>query len=249
MEKVLNFRDLGGIPVAGGKKVKSGLFYRSGMLNDATENDIEFLKSLGLKVIFDYRDMLEAEFLKSSPYEKLGIKRAHYPSDLNNEKLFKLKKSTNIKRFFHKCTLEDIKITYRHLPFNNAGYKAMVKAMEEGEVPFLQHCSAGKDRAGLGSALILAVLGASYEDILKDYMLSMQYKDGFADRLASFLPKFMRNFIKKRYEALFIVDKELLDTAIQVIKEKYGSFDTYLLAEYNLDQAKIERLREMYTAP
>ena len=113
----------------------------------------------------------------------------------------------------------------------------------------MQHCSAGKDRAGLGSTLILAMLGASYEDILKDYMLSMQYKDGFADRLASFLPKFMRNFIKKRYEALFIVDKELLDTAIQVIKEKYGSFDTYLLAEYNLDQAKIERLREMYTAP
>lgn len=247
MEKILNFRDLGGIPAANGKKVKSGMFYRSGMLNDASDNDIAYLSSLGLKVVFDYRDELEAQYLKSAPYERLGVQRAHFPSDLNNDKLFKLKKASNIRRLLHKFTFDDIKSTYTSLPFDNAGYKAIVQAMEQGQTPFLQHCSAGKDRAGLGSALILAILGVSYGDILADYMISMQYKDAFADRLLSFLPFFLRGFIKRRYEPLFAVDKILLDTAISAIKEKYGSFEAYLLAEYNLDNEKIAELRDKYT--
>ncbi len=247
MERVLNFRDLGGIELANGKKVKSGLFFRSGMLNDATQADIDYLKSLDLKIIFDYRDEFEAEFLKSAPYEKIGVERAHFPSDLKNDKLFKLKQASNLKRMLHKFTLEDIKSTYRSLPFDNEGYKAMIKALEEGSVPFLQHCSAGKDRAGLGSALLLAVLGASYKEILADYMVSFQYKDALADRLVPLLPKLMRNFIIKRYQPLFIVDKSLLDTAFNAIIERYATFDEYLLAEYNLDKDKITKIREMYT--
>lgn len=247
MEKVLNFRDLGGIRTANGKVIKNGLFFRSGMLNDATQADIAYLKSLDLKIIFDYRDELEAEFLKSEPYKNLEVERAHYPSDLNNDKLFKLRQASNLKRLLHKFTLEDIKCTYRFLPFDNKGYKAMIQAVVSGNVPFLQHCSAGKDRAGLGSALLLAVLGVSYEDILADYMISMQYKDALANRLLAILPKFLRKYITKRYQPLFIVDKELLDTAINAIKEKYTTFAAYLLAEYNLDTEKIAKIREMYT--
>ncbi len=247
MEKVLNFRDLGGIKVAGGKKVKNGLFFRSGMLNDATGTDIKYLKSLGLKVIFDYRDELEAEFLKSDPYELLKIERAHFPSDLKNDKLFKLKEASNLRRIFHRFTLDDIKSTYRSLPFDNKGYRAMLKAVEEGKVPFLQHCSAGKDRAGLGSELLLAVLGASYEDILADYMISLHYKDALADRLVPLLPRVLRNFIIRRYQPLFIVDKQLLDTALDAVIARYGTFEEYLSAEYSLDADKIAKIRVMYT--
>lgn len=57
MDNVFNFRDLGGIPTADGRKVKSGLFFRSGLLDFANDNDIAFLKTLDLMEVFDYRDL------------------------------------------------------------------------------------------------------------------------------------------------------------------------------------------------
>lgn len=247
MQKVMNFRDLGGIKTVDGKVIKKGIFFRSAMLNDATEEDIEYLKSLNLKQVFDYRDDDEIILMKTNPYELLGVKHLNYPAYLNNKKLLQLKKSSYLSRLFQKVTLEDIKDTYRYLPFENKGYKAMVEALKNGEVPIYQHCTAGKDRAGLGSALLLAILGASYEEILEDYMKSMQIKEYIEERIAGFIPKLIRKRLLKRYEALFIVDKALLDTSVEAIIEKYGNMENYFLQEYNLTKEEITQIRERYT--
>ena len=53
MDNVFNFRDLGGIPTTDGRKVKSGLFFRSGLLDFANDNDIAFLRKLGLLETMD----------------------------------------------------------------------------------------------------------------------------------------------------------------------------------------------------
>ncbi len=247
MQKVLNFRDLGGIPTADGKKIKKGLFFRSAMLNDATKSDIEYLKSLNLKIIFDYRDTDEAEIIKTNPYEKIGAKYLNLPAAMNNEKLYKLKKSSFLARAFLKFSIDDIKVSYRNLPFANESYRAMVDAMLQGEVPFLQHCTAGKDRAGMGSVILLLILGVSYDDILDDYMKSMQIKQHIEERAAKFIPRFLRAPILKRFEPLFIVDKQLLDAAFEAILEKYGSVEKYLLEEFSLGKKELEELRQLYT--
>ena len=65
MEKVHNLRDLGYLKV-GNKQVKSGCFYRSARLDDATENDINELKALGLKHIFDFRNATMLPCIKKS---------------------------------------------------------------------------------------------------------------------------------------------------------------------------------------
>ncbi len=38
--------------------------------------------------------------------------------------------------------------------------------------PYLIHCTEGKDRAGLASALLECLMGASYDEIVRDYMIS-----------------------------------------------------------------------------
>lgn len=247
MQKVMNFRDLGGLKTTDGKTIKKGLFFRSAMLNDATEQDIEFLKSLKLKHVFDYRDDDELALMKNNPYELIGVSHAHYPVYLNNKKLLQLKKSSYLSRIFQRVTLDDVKDTYRHLPFNNIGYKAMVKALKKGEVPIYQHCTAGKDRAGLGSALLLAILGADYNEILQDYLKSIEIKEYIENKIGGFIPKIMRKRLLRRFEALFIVDKTLLDTSIQAILEKYATIEKYLLQEYQLTQQDISEIREKYT--
>lgn len=247
MQKVLNFRDLGGIATKDGRKVKKNLFYRSAMLNDATEEDIEYLKSLKIKIIFDYRDNDEIALTKTNPYQLIGVTHAHYPSDMQNQKLYKLKNSSHISRAFQKVTMDDVKSTYRNLPFNNIGYKAMVQALIAGNAPLYQHCTAGKDRAGMGSALLLGILGVAYEDIVEDYMKSVVMKEHIEERLGKFIPRFLRKLVLKRFGVLFTVEKELLDASYEAITEKYGSFEGYLLAEYNLDEKDIKQLREKYT--
>ncbi|WP_255624290.1 tyrosine-protein phosphatase [Clostridioides sp. ES-S-0108-01] len=45
-------------------------------------------------------------------------------------------------------------------------------------LPILNHCTAGKDRTtGVGSAIILMILGVSRENIMKDYLKSNDFVD------------------------------------------------------------------------
>ena len=54
---IANFRELGGIPVENGRVIKKGLFYRSAMLDRATDEELlTVLKPLGIKVAFDFRE-------------------------------------------------------------------------------------------------------------------------------------------------------------------------------------------------
>lgn len=247
MQKVMNFRDLGGLKTKDGKTIKKGLFFRSAMLNDATEEDLEYLKSLKVKHIFDYRDADEVALMKNNPYEIMGGKYNNIPAYLNNRKLLQIKKASYMKKLFHKVTLDNVKDTYSHLPFNNEGYRAMVDALKKGEVPIYQHCTAGKDRAGMGSALLLAILGVEYDEILKDYLKSLEIKEYIENRIAGFIPKMIRKRLLKRYEPLFIVDKALLDAAYEAIIEKYQSFENYLLKEYDLTPKTVDEIRSRYT--
>jgi protein-tyrosine phosphatase len=55
-------------------------------------------------------------------------------------------------------------------------YRQLVDLILEDERrPLLFHCSAGKDRTGLGAALILTALGVSREDILTDYVATDRF--------------------------------------------------------------------------
>ncbi len=246
-EGIHNFRDLGGIITKDGKKIKSGLFFRSAMLDDATDSDIEKLKSLDIKQIFDYRDAGENVRLKRDVYKLIGTKHLNYEVGLNNDKLFKLQKSRSVISALKGVQLEDVMVTYRSLPFNNEGYRSMVRALEAGSLPLWQHCSAGKDRAGMGSALLLAILGVDYDEILADYMISMQVRNYIRGVVAAHIPWGVRTIILSRLEPLYIVDKKLLDSAVTAIMDRYGNLDAYLLGEYNLDAQKLADLRAKYT--
>ena len=148
---------------------------------------------------------------------------------------------------FIKIKPADVCEFYSYLPFGNDGYKNMLLAVKRGEVPFLQHCTAGKDRAGCGSALLLAVLGVSYDEIVKDYLKSLKIRDNIRKVMFDKIPKIVHPFIKNSYEPLFIVDKSYLDAARDAIFKRYGSFENYLLKEYGLTQLDVDEIRAKYT--
>ena len=52
--------------------------------------------------MFDYRDMDEVVLMEGNPYERIGVKRSHYPACLNNKKLLKIKKKLLLLKGFLK---------------------------------------------------------------------------------------------------------------------------------------------------
>ncbi len=62
---------------------------------------------------------------------------------------------------------------YSEMPLNNLAFKELINIIENPKnLAVLQHCTSGKDRTGLGSALILLLLGVPEEKVIEDYMLS-----------------------------------------------------------------------------
>ena len=79
---------------------------------------------------------------------------------------------------YYKSLCEGGKVIALGMPVNFSSdefAEGIVKGLtflSENDAPFLVHCTEGKDRAGFASMLIEALMGASEEEIVRDYMLS-----------------------------------------------------------------------------
>ena len=168
MKTFFNFRDLGNLLTEDGRKTPENTFFRSGNWDTASVEETDFLKSLGIKHVFDYRDLSESNG-PAKAYSEANVNHNAFPTGVRNQKLLKLQKAGFIKKLRANVSFEDIEETYARLPFDNEGYKAMILAVKNHETPILQHCFAGKDRAGVGTALLLSLLGVKRDIIIEDY--------------------------------------------------------------------------------
>ena len=137
---------------------------------------------------------------------------------------------------------------YSEMPLNNLAFKELIKIIENPKnLAVLQHCTSGKDRTGLGSALILLLLGVPEEKVIEDYMLSNEYRKGENHRILQIYEKHVSNeTIKELIEGILGVKKKFIELSLNKIKDTYGSYETYFLKEYGLTKEKIEFLRNEY---
>jgi protein-tyrosine phosphatase len=121
-----------------------------------------------------------------------------------------------------------------------ADFKPIFDQMLEGEA-ILFHCSAGKDRTGLASAMILHILGADMETIKADFLRSNEN-----------IPKREANagsawgIPDDKIGLLAGVKEPYLFAALSAIEEKYGSLGKALEQEIGLTDEKIQVIRKLY---
>ncbi|HVZ45892.1 MAG TPA: tyrosine-protein phosphatase [Ramlibacter sp.] len=104
--------------------------------------------------------------------------------------------------------------------------------------PTVFHCTAGKDRTGFAAALVLYALGASHEEVMRDYLLTNELvrpRTPAAGRLA---PEIR--------DVLFRVQPEFLLAAFEAIEEDHGTLDAYLRDALALGERERRRLAELY---
>ena len=123
--------------------------------------------------------------------------------------------------------------------------------LNEDALPVAFHCTAGKDRTGMLTALFLLGLDVSKEDVINDYMESNNRIDtkGISQEIDEYLRS--NSSIQLPYseqsiqtlEMLFAVRKGWIEIFILGIEESFGSIESYLQDEIKLD---IEGLKKIY---
>lgn len=243
-----NFRELGGWPAAGGRRVKYGLFYRCGALCEIkTPADKALFASLGVRVICDLRSSMERAALPDPEYP--GIVRHDLSAILTQEG----QEVNYDPREFARSTpaqlsevARSMKGIYARLPFHSEAYRAIFREIQNRRLPLLFHCSAGKDRTGIAAALILLALGASRETVTEDFMLTNRCRPRETARLEKRLAAQLAADpgFAPYMQAVGGVLQQNLDAALDAILARYGSFEEYFAAEYGLDAPALARLRD-----
>ena len=108
--------------------------------------------------------------------------------------------------------------------------------------PVVIHCSSGKGRTGIASALILASLGVNSDIIMEDYRLSNDYFNiPSASSYAYNLPARSQEAITTIYSAR----EDFLNAAKEEIERRYGDVDTYLHRAIGLTKEEIKKLQSI----
>ena len=246
MENASNFRDLGGIPTKDGRVVKWGKIYRSGKLNSLSDKDIDYFNTLGINTVVDFRDDIEVEKDKTRFPTNREVKRVRTPiGDRSGNMQAQLKKqvrSADQDTFDSEKFVADVMrqfvdtFAFQYQPFLD-----LVAAEENA--PLLYHCTAGKDRTGLGTGLVLAMLGVEKEVIYGDFMMSNYYRN---KQINKTLRKSSLVIKQRVVQPLVEVKESYIKAAFDAIDKKYGSMDNFLEKEYGLDAGKLEVIRNKY---
>lgn len=241
---ITNFRDVGGCPTKDGK-LESGYFYRSGQLDQISEEEKTFLKeNCKIKKIFDFRSAKEVkempdESINGIAYQNIDILASATENGASLEAM--LNDLSQIKQSMLDTYTEIVTSQSAH-----QGYQSFMLQLLDKKEPILFHCFAGKDRTGFGAALILKVAGASEKTIMSDYLLTNQLRKKANQKLLNQYKDQYSSEELKSLETALCVDQSYLEHAFALIQKEYGGFDRYLVEVLQLPKDFQECFQEAY---
>ena len=244
-----NFRDLGGYKTEDGRRIKWGKIYRSDNLHSLTDEDVKYLSRLNIKSVVDFRsdEERESEPDRLTPdMTQVLLPIKFQPKELDDETLKNLMKnltfgtldSSNLLTDFNIVIVKDFadeyKKFFRHVVENNAE-------------PIVFHCTAGKDRAGFASAMILTVLGVPREKVIEDYLLTNTYVKDHVD--SEMLEIELKTFFRADTDNLRkinLVAERYIQAAFDTIDSEWGGMDNYISTALSLTEEDILKLQNFY---
>ncbi|WP_297508621.1 tyrosine-protein phosphatase [uncultured Caulobacter sp.] len=248
-----NFRDLGGWRVADGRQVKWGKIYRSGVMSGLTLADLEYLKTLGIVAICDFRDPRERAS-EPSPFLKTPgpkVVATDYDMGASMAGLMAMKTREEAIQGFADAYVGFLDVLTPH-------YTDMFARLVANQGPLAFNCSAGKDRTGMAAALILSVLGVPRATVLEDYGLTELYtppsyyaklaQSGASNSVTTQQMQAMSRLPPEVLRVIMGADPEVMRRALAAVDKKFGGPEALVKARYGMTDAKIALLRKAYLA-
>lgn len=247
LEGAPNFRDLGGYKTVDGRSVKWGLFFRSDNLHHLTDQDLARISDLGIRLVCDFRGPEEKaeepdRLPASSPprLAELEIWDPSFSAKGFREQMFS--------GDFDELDLGEILVEGNRLfatRFSPLYAEMFELIMQPKNLPAVVHCTAGKDRAGFASALILRVLGVPMETIYDDFLLTNFYTKEKIDR-AVLITRLLTLFraSEEQLRAVMGVERRFLEAGFEEIDKQYGSFKNYRRNILGISDSALTAFRE-----
>lgn len=243
MDRVFNFRDLGGYHNTKNGQLKWGKVYRSSSITLASEKDQKIIHQLGIKSVIDLRGeyFAQTDELKFpiDNYYNIPMRGNRYNVFFDQILAGKLQRADILKH------LQEV---FYFFAENNSDFLIDIfnVLLEENNYPLVIYCSLGNDRSAMAAAIILAALDVNENTIISDYLLSNELIDyhALAKNASQFDPK-----VQESLTALFSVHRETIVYTFEKIKGEYGSVNSYLENELQLTNDKRNKLKELLLYP
>ena len=246
---ITNFRDIGGITTRLGK-IKEKRLLRSGELHQLSEANVLSLRNdYNLKLIIDLRSPIEASEHPDSEVDGARYLHLDVMANLDNgntsfarllAQLDLANVDTHMKKVYRDIILDD------HASQEYGNFMREIADLASGSALF--HCFAGKDRTGLGAALLLDTLGASKDDIYADYMLTNTMRENANATICDGVAR-QYNLSSAQIEALrqfLLVKEEYIDETYRTINDTYGSTENYILKGLKVAPGTLDKIRACY---
>ncbi|KAI1389985.1 protein-tyrosine phosphatase-like protein [Hypoxylon trugodes] len=242
VDGTFNTRDLGLLP---NTPLRAGFAYRSGALARVTDNGRAVLEGkLGIRRIFDLRSPEERAAAPDPRFE--GVENTWIQSTRPDS-------TPDLNHFvagegedgYREMYLEVVDV-YRE------SWRAILEHVRDRpQDPFLVHCTAGRDRTGVFSGLLLTLAGASQETIALDYMLSRIGTEPVRLMLLQFAMAGTKASSQDQpgFYNLINLRTSSWNAFVDGVNKEYGGFEQFVSEQLGFSKEDLAKIRANLTNP
>ncbi len=234
LEGANNVRDLGGYETRDGRRVRWRRLFRADGLHRLTEEDGRRLAALGVEAALDLRYGPEraaepARLPASVASVHIGLAEPPGASLLETMEMGGVASARTAAAWLTR--------SYADYPARYArACGTILRRLAEADAPaLLFHCTAGKDRTGFASAVVLETLGVPRATVLEDYLLTNRHWDPSGRRQQGVAPEIQAQ--------VFSAKESYLAAAWRALDRDHGGLDAWLANAVRFGPDAQQRLR------
>jgi protein-tyrosine phosphatase len=241
-----NFRDFGGYGTRDGRRVRSGMLFRSDQLHRLNGPELQAIAEMGIELVIDLRQAPERRRAPNPPVD--GAREL--VADVLAQSGRDVEGITPDGWTLIAAGLgaEFMRELYRDLVATSGAqlaYASVMRAILDTKGAIIIHCAAGQDRTGWAVATLLMALGVDRDIVIEDYLLSAVRLDEKHKRvLKSYARRYAHlGVAEDELQPLLWIRREYLQAALDEMERLYSSFDAYLQQALGIDARMRETLR------
>lgn len=214
-----NTRDLGGYKTISGAVTGYNSLIRSDVQNYPSKEDIELLLSKNITTIIDMRGQRDVIRKPSGFAEVEGFD--YYNCQIDE--------GSGVPE-----SMEAVPVSYMKIA-QAANMKCIFEIIAEAQTGVMYNCTAGKDRTGVVSAILLMHAGVSDKDIIENYVATREYGRERLELIHKNFPEIDMNIVTP--------NEIFMEMFLRLFREKFGNSNNYF-RQMGLNGTQVAAIRK-----